>query len=250
MKTSDENNLTALVTGGSRGIGKSISLMLAIHFAKKIFINYVQNDEEAEKTRLLIKESDCDAVLLRYNLAYPGEIDKMFEQIYKESNGLGVFIHCAGINSFKPVTSITPGQWDLIMNVNARSFLQCVQKCLPVMKSGNIIAISSMGSRKYIPNYGTLSETKSALETLVRDLAVELAPKNIRVNGITAGLVETESIYKFPGSGDMITKVIKHTPAGRIGTPDDIANAVEFLISLKAGWIVGQNIIMDGGFSL
>ena len=250
MKTSDENNLTALVTGGSRGIGRCISLMLAGHLAKKIFINYVQNDEEAEKTKDLIIDSGCEAVLLRYNLAYPDDIDRMFEQIYRESNGLDVFIHSAGINSFKPVTKISPKQWDLIMNVNARSFLQCVQKCIPLMKKGNIVAISSMGSRKYIPNYGSLSETKSALETLVRDLAVELAPSGIRVNGITAGLVETDSIPKFPGSEKMIRIVTDHTPAGRIGIPEDIANAVEFLISDKSEWIIGQNIIIDGGFSL
>ena len=245
-----EKKYTAFVTGGSRGIGRSISLMLAVNFAKKIFINYVQNDEEAERTKRLINESDCEAVLLRHNLAFPEEIDKMFLQIYDHCDGIDTFIHCAGINSFKPVTKITPKQWDLIMNVNARSFLQCVQKCIPVMKRGSIVAISSLGSRKFIPNYGSLSETKSALETLVRDLAVELAPSGIRVNGITAGLVETESLSKFPDSGKMFSLVKEHTPAGRIGIPEDIADAVEFLISVKSEWIIGQNIIIDGGFSL
>ena len=247
---SAEKKYTAFVTGGSRGIGRSISLMLAVNFAKKIFINYVQNDEEAERTKRLINESDCEAVLLRHNLAFPEEIDKMFLQIYDQCDGIDTFIHSAGINSFKPVTKITPKQWDLIMNVNARSFLQCVQKCIPVMKRGSIVAISSLGSRKFIPNYGSLSETKSALETLVRDLAVELAPSGIRVNGITAGLVETESLSKFPDSGKMFSLVKEHTPAGRIGIPEDIADAVEFLISVKSEWIIGQNIIIDGGFSL
>ncbi len=250
MKPIDQKNYTALVTGGSRGIGRCISELLSKRFAKTIFINYVQNDTEAEKTRDFINKSGCKALLLKFNLAYPGEIDKMFEIIYDKSEGIDFFIHCAGINSFKPVTKVSPNQWDLIMNVNARSFLQCVQKCIPVMKNGKIIAISSMGSRKYIPNYGSLSETKSALETLVRDLAVELAPAGIRVNGITAGLVETDSILKFPDSEILISQVKNHTPAGRIGTPQDVANAVEFLISGKSDWIVGQNIIMDGGYSL
>lgn len=250
MKTSENKYYTALVTGGSRGIGRSISVMLSENFANKIFISYVQNDEEAERTARLITESDCEAVLLKYNLAFPGEIDKMFEHIYSQSDGINTFIHCAGINSFKPVTKITPNQWDLIMNVNARSFLQCVQKCIPAMKKGSIVAISSLGSRKFIPNYGSLSETKSALETLVRDLAVELAPSGIRVNGITAGLVDTESLAKFPGIEKMISLLKEHTPAGRIGKPEDIANAVAFLISDKSEWIVGQNIILDGGFSL
>lgn len=249
MKT-DKGNITALVTGGSRGIGRSISIMLSENFADKIFINYVQNDEEANKTADMISGRNCDAVLLKYNLAYPNEIDKMFDKIYAQSNGLNTYIHCAGINSFKPVNKITPNQWDLIMNVNARSFLHCVQKCIPVMKTGSIVAISSMGSRKFIPNYGSMSEAKSALETLVRDLAVELAPSGIRVNGITAGLVETSSLSRFPDSEKMISLVKEHTPAGRIGRPEDIANAAEFLISDKSEWITGQNIILDGGFSL
>ena len=249
MKTLNKNN-AALVTGGSRGIGRSISLMISENFADTLFINYVQNNEEAERTAEMISGHGCKVVLLNYNLAYPDEIDKMFERIYSRSDGLRAFIHCAGINSFKPVTKITPNQWDLIMNVNARSFLQCVQKCIPIMKSGSIIAISSMGSRRFIPNYGSLSEAKSALETLVRDLAVELAPSGIRVNGITAGLVQTDSLSRFPDSEKMISLVKEHTPAGRIGRPEDIANTVEFLISDKSEWMTGQNMILDGGFSL
>ncbi len=164
----NSGNRTALVTGGSRGIGRSISIMLSERYADNIYINYVQNDREAEITKELINKSGCKAALLKFNLAYPDEIDKMFECIYSESAAIDIFVHCAAINSFKPVTAITPKQWDLIMNVNARSFLYCAQKCLPVMNKGNIVAISSLGSRKYLANYGSLSETKSALETLVR----------------------------------------------------------------------------------
>jgi enoyl-[acyl-carrier protein] reductase III len=247
----DKKNLTALVTGGSRGIGRSISLMLAEHFAEKIFINYVQNDDGAQKTKILITEKcSCETVFMKYNIAYPDEIDKMFSVIESSGNGLNIFVHCAAVNAFKPLSNITPRQWDLIMNVNARSFLYCSQKCIPIMKKGSIVAISSLGSRKFIKNYGSLSETKAALETIVRDLGVELTPKGIRVNGITAGLVETDSLSNFPGSAGMIEYAIRSTPAGRIGKPDDIANAVAFLISPLSEWITGQNIIIDGGMSL
>lgn len=246
-----EKNLTALVTGGSRGIGRSIAVMLANLFAKRIFINYLQNDDDAERTKNEIENKfSCEAVLVKNNLAYPDEIDKLFDQIKNFSDKLDIFIHCAAVNAFKPLSTITPKQWDLIMNVNARSFLYCSQKCVPMMKKGVIIAISSLGSRKFIPNYGSLSETKSALETIVRDLGVELSPKGIRVNGITAGLVETESLSKFPDSEEMISYSVKNTPAGRIGKPEDIANAAAFLISSYSDWIIGQNIIIDGGISL
>jgi enoyl-[acyl-carrier protein] reductase III len=241
---------TALITGGSRGIGRAIAVMLAYNSARKIFINYVQNTQEAEKTKSMAEEAGCEAILLKYNLAYPDEIDIMFSEIAKHTNNIDVFIHCAAINSFKPVSKITPKQWDLIMNVNARSFLYCTQKCLPVMEKGSIAAISSLGSRRFMPNYGSLSETKSALETLVRDLGVELAPRGIRVNGITAGLVQTESLSNFPDSKKLISTVVEKTPIGRIGTPEDIANAVKFLVSPQAEWIIGQSIVIDGGYSL
>ncbi len=241
---------TALITGGSRGIGRAIAVMLAYDSARKIFINYVQNTKEAEKTKAIAEEAGCEIILLKYNLAYPDEIDVMFSEIAEHTDKLDIFVHCAAINSFKPVSKITPKQWDLIMNVNARSFLYCTQKCMPVMEKGSIVAISSLGSRRFMPNYGSLSETKSALETLVRDLGVELAPRGIRVNGITAGLVQTESLSSFPDSEKLISTAVNKTPAGRIGTPEDIANAVKFIVSPEAEWIIGQNIVIDGGYSL
>lgn len=252
MKYSEgKKKLTALVTGGSRGIGRSISLMLAEHFTERIFINYVQNDDEAVKTKKLAEDIySCDAVLLKNNIAYPDEIDKMFSIIESAVKSLDIFIHCAAVNAFKPLSQITPRQWDLIMNVNARSFLYCCQKCIPLMKKGSIVAISSLGSRKFIKNYGSLSETKAALETIVRDLGVELGPKGIRVNGITAGLVETDSLLKFPRSEEMIRYTASNTPLGRIGRTEDISNAAAFLISPLSDWITGQSIIIDGGISL
>ena len=114
---------TALITGGSRGIGRAIAVMLAYDSARKIFINYVQNTKEAEKTKAIAEEAGCEIILLKYNLAYPDEIDVMFSEIAEHTDKLDIFVHCAAINSFKPVSKITPKQWDLIMNVNARSFL-------------------------------------------------------------------------------------------------------------------------------
>jgi NAD(P)-dependent dehydrogenase (short-subunit alcohol dehydrogenase family) len=241
---------TAVVTGGTRGIGRAICIDLAKYFCHTIFANYLQNDVEAEITKSLLEEQGCNAYIIKRNLSIPDEIDKLFEEIYSKTTTINIFVHCAALNAFKPLIDIRPNQWDLTMNVNARSFLQCVQKCLPLMKGGKIVALSSLGSRIYLPNYGAMSPTKSALESIVRVLAAELAEQGIRVNGITAGFVQTDSLSKFPSSDKMISEVTERTPSKRIGSVQDVSNAVIFLISPLADWIYGQNIVVDGGISI
>ena len=150
----------------------------------------------------------------------------------------------------KTTIKLRPNQWDLIMNISARSFLLCAQRCIPLMREGSIVALSSLGSVRVIPNYGAMGAAKAALESMVRYLAVELAPRGIRVNAISGGLVETDSIKHFPDSEKLIREVINRTPGGRIGQPDDIADVAMFLISSKARWISGQTLIVDGGLSL
>jgi len=250
MLIEKEKKYTAVVTGGTRGIGRAICLDLAKYFCHTIFANYLQNDSEADKTKALLEERECNVHLIKRNLSVPDEIDEMFSEIYSKTTTIDIFVHCAAINAFKPLKDIRPNQWDLTMNANARSFLLCVQKCLPLMKQGKIVALSSLGSRVYVPNYGAMSPTKSALESVVRVLAVELASEGIRVNGVTAGLVQTESLSKFPDSDEIISAAIERTPSKRIGNVQDVSNTVMFLISPLADWIYGQNIVVDGGISI
>lgn len=250
MLIEKEKNFTALVTGGTRGIGRAICLDLAKYFAHTLFIDYLQNDAEAEVTKSLVEKLGSKVFLIKKNMAFPDEIDRMFDEIYSNVESLDIFVHCPAINTFKPLSEIKPNQWDLTMNVNARAFLYCVQKCLPIMKNGKVVAVSSLGSRIYVPNYGSMGPTKSALESIVRYLAVELAGSGILVNGVTAGFVQTESLSKFPESGKLVSEVLKRTPAKRIGSVQDVSNAVMFLLSPLADWIYGQNIVVDGGISL
>ena len=246
----EEKKYTALITGGTRGIGRAVSIDLAKHFCHTLFINYLQNDAEAEVTKSMVEKLDCKVVMIKKNVAFPDEMDKMFDEIYANTESLDMFVHCPAINSFKPLINIKPNQWDITMNVNARSFLYCVQKCLPVMKNGKVVAVSSLGSRNYVPNYGSMGPTKSALESIVRYLAVELAGSGIRVNGVRAGFVQTDSITKFPDPEKMLEDVLKRTPAKRIGNVKDVSNVIMFLVSPLSDWIYGQNIIVDGGMSI
>ncbi len=243
------DKITALVTGGSRGIGRAISLKLASTCAERVFVNYLQNDEEAEKTKKCVEDTGCQCFLEKANMLYPEEIDSMFTRIKNKTDHLDVFIHCAALGTFKPLIEIKPNQWDLTMNINARAFLICAQKCLN-LKIRKIVAISSLGSQRALPNYGAMGPTKAALESLIRYLAAELAPQGIQVNGVTGGFIETDSIKKFPNFDRLVQQIIQRTPAQRMGRPDDIADVVMFLINSQAEWIYGQTIVADGGISL
>jgi len=115
---------------------------------------------------------------------------------------------------------------------------------------GTIIALSSLGAHRFIPDYGAIGISKAALETLVKYLAVELAPKNIRVNCVSGGLVDTDAVKAFPRYAEFKKEVVQRTPASRIGKPEDLAQVVGFLASPESHWIYGQTIVADGGLSL
>lgn len=243
-------NETALVTGGSRGIGRAIAVSLATSCARTVIINYLQNDAEAEITRKEIEQQGSTCVLARANIAIPDEIDRLFEIIKASVEHLNIFVHCAALSTFGPILTLKPNQWDLAVNINARSFLLCVQKAVPLMKEGRIVAISSVGSQRALPNYGAMGPTKAALESTVRYLAAELTPRGIRVNGVSGGPVETDSVRRVANLAKLAEAAAAEIPAGRIGTPQDIADVVLFLVSPGARWICGQTIVADGGLSL
>lgn len=251
MSDEMENGMgTALVTGGSRGIGRAVTLRLAEACARTVVVNYVQDDAEARATRKAVEDRGSTCVLVKANLAYPNEIDRLFEEVAATAGRLDVFVHCAALGAFKALSDVKPNQWDLTMNINARSFLLCVQKCAVLMNGGSVVAVSSLGSGRVVPNYGAMGPTKAALESLVRYLAFELAPRGIRVNGVTSGLVETSGIRKMPDIKRWVAEATARTPSGRIGTPDDIADVIMFLTGPSARWICGQTIVADGGYSL
>jgi enoyl-[acyl-carrier protein] reductase III len=249
----DGSNLkqgAALVTGGSRGIGRAVALALAEHGFETVIVNFLENDGAAEVTRKGVEARGARCVLVKANLAHPAEIDRLFVSVTDAAPSLAVYVHCAALGAFKPICTTKPNHWDITMNVGARSFLLCAQKCFALMKAGAIIAISSLGSARVLANYGAIGVSKAALESTVRYLAVELAPLGIRVNAVSAGLVRTESIDKMPYASRLLQDALARTPAGRVAEPGDVVDVVMFLASPAARWIYGQVILADGGYSL
>ena len=237
---------TVFVTGGSRGIGKEIALRFADLGAARVGIGYLRNDKAAEATAEELKAKGAEPVLVRGNVSS--------ERVAREVAELGpirALVHNAATGVIRPALETEDKHWDWTMSANARALLSLARAAAPQMPNGSsIVGISSLGSTRVLEDYVLVGTSKAALEALVRYLAVELAPRGIRVNAVSGGVVDTQALEHFPQRERMIEWGTKRTPAGRLVEPKDIADAVAFLCSPEAEMIIGQTIVVDGGFSL
>jgi enoyl-[acyl-carrier protein] reductase III len=195
------------------------------------------------------------ALVVRANLSKSEDINLLFEELEKEFNGLDIFISNAASGFNRPALQQKVSGWDWTMDVNARAFLFASQRAVPLMEKrggGSIIAISSPGSHRVLPDYVAVGASKAALEALTRYLAVELAPRHIVVNAIAPGMVLTDALQHFASmsSPEVIPNAIANTPTGRLVIPEDVAGVVAFLCSPEASMICGQVLVIDGGFTL
>jgi len=244
----------ALVTGSGRGIGRAIALRLAQEGADLV-INYMKNQSPADETAAQIRQMGRRALVVQANVAKPADVDRLFAAIEAEFNGLDILINNAASGFNRPVLQQKVMGWDWTQNVNVRGFLLAAQHAVPMMEKrggGHMVAISSPGSQRVMPDYVAVGASKAALEALTRYLAVELSPKNIVVNAVSPSLVETDAIKFFSTLSDSntIPRAIANTPAGRLVTPEDVAGIVAFLCSPAAFMIRGQVLIIDGGYTL
>jgi enoyl-[acyl-carrier protein] reductase III len=237
---------SVLVTGGSRGIGKAIALRFAELGAKRVAIGYLRNDRAAEEAAEELRAAGAEPLLLRGNVAS--------ERVVEEAAGFGPFdvvVHNAATGVIEPALEAQDKHWDWTLSANARALLSLARALAPGMREGSsFVGISSLGSTRVLENYVLVGVSKAALEAVVRYLAVELAPRGIRVNAVSAGVVETGALEYFPNREEMIASGLKRTPAGRLVEPRDVADAVCFLCSEAAEMVRGQTLVVDGGFSL
>jgi enoyl-[acyl-carrier protein] reductase III len=240
----------ALVTGGSRGIGRAISLKLA-SLGCDIVVDFFRNRSAAEKVLKEIEAKGVKAHIVRANIGDPEKIKALFEEVQSKFGGLDILINNAASGVARTAMELDAQGWDWTMNINARGMLFCAQEAVKLMegRGGKIVSISSLGSQLSMPKYVAVGVSKAALEALTRYLAIELAPKNIVVNAVAASAVETEALkFYTPEQKKML--LWQTTPAGRIVLPEDVADVVAFLCSDAAFMIRGQTVIVDGGVSI
>jgi enoyl-[acyl-carrier protein] reductase III len=241
----------AVVTGGSRGIGRAISLRLAAAGAD-VVVNYFLNREAAEKTAAEARSHGVRTHLVQADMKDPGQIRNLFDEVKAQFGGLDILVSNAASGVFRSVNDLTAKHWDWMMNTHPRALLLCAQAAVPLMKGrrGRIVSVSSIGSQRAIPQYAGMGASKGAVEALTRYLAVEYAPLGVAVNTVSGGAVSTESWQQLPEVESRIEAIRQKTPAGRIARPEDIAEAVLFLCSPQAEMIRGQVLVVDGGYSL
>ncbi len=247
----DFKEKTALVTGGSRGIGRAIAVRLAEQGAR-VAVNYVRNTAAAEETAEMIENAGGEALILRANVGKHDKVEKMFLKL-KEKWGerLDILVSNAATGVIRQAMDLTEHHWNWTMGINAGTLLPLAQQARPMMKEGgSIVAVSSLGALRAIPMYAAVGSSKAALESLVRHLAVELAGDGIRINAVSAGVVDTDALKHFPHRDDIVGNSVVKTPAGRLTEPGDVADAVLFLVSPLAGMIIGQTLTVDGGYSI
>jgi len=236
---------SVLVTGGARGIGKAIALRFASLGARRVAIGYLRGDAAAEETAAELRALGAEPVLVRGNVAS--------QRVADEVAGLGpldVLVHAAATGVIRPALETDDKHWDWTVSANARALLSLTRAAAPSMPAGSsVVGLSSLGSERVLTNYALVGVSKAALEALVRYLAVELAPKGIRVNAVSAGVVETGALEHFPNREEMLEMGARN-PVGRLVAPEDVAAVVAFLCSPEAEMIRGQTVVVDGGWSL
>jgi enoyl-[acyl-carrier protein] reductase III len=247
---SELSGKVALVTGGTKGIGKAISLKLA-ELGADVVVTYLRSRNAADAIVDQLKSLGTNPHAIRINMGNQEKLPKIFEEIKAKYGHLDILVSNAALGIYTSALEINDKAWQLSMNTNAEAFLQTVKMGQEMMPNGSkIVALSSLGSVRYIDGYAAIGASKAAIETLTRYFAVELAPRHINVNTVSGGFIDTDALKGFPSYEKMVEEVIRRTPFKRVGNVDDIADVVVFLCTKKATWITGQVMVVDGGYSL
>ena len=240
----------AIVTGASKGIGAGIAKQLAAEGAA-VVVNYSSAKEDADRVVDEITKRGGKAIAVQASVAKQAEVQRLFAAAKKTFGKIDVLVNNAGVYSFEPLEAVTEEEFHRQFNVNVLGLLLATQEAVKHFgaEGGSVINISSVASSATPPNSAIYTGTKGAVDAITRVLAKELGSKNVRVNAINPGLIETEGYEKLgmPGS-DFESEGVAQTPLGRVGLPHDVAPVAVFLASEESAWITGETVRVAGGF--
>ena len=240
----------ALVTGAARGIGRAVALKLAAAGCD-VVANYYNSHDEAEAVCAEIRNMGRRAVAIKASVGLPESVDELFAELKKHFDRVDIVVSNAASGVLRPTMEMTLKHWRWCMETNAFALNLLAQRAVPMMPSGGrIVAMSSLGALRAMPHYGFIGASKAALESLVRSLAQELGSRGIRVNAVSAGVVDTDALQHFPNREELLASFAQRTPAGPVLTPQDVAGAVYLLCLPEAGMINGHTLFVDGGFAI
>jgi enoyl-[acyl-carrier protein] reductase III len=247
MNAFDLTGKVILVTGGTRGLGRSISLELARGGAC-VHAGYFQNESAAAAFRGELSEHKLNGHTIKANLMTSSGTQAYFDHISQDAKKLDCLIYNSATGAHRPLTELNQRQLAIVWQVNVGAFLDLTLKMLPIMPSGGrIIAISSEGVRRAVDYYGAVGSSKAALESLCRQMAVECARKGVTVNVVAPGLLQTDTLAALPDAERRIQYEVGTSPLGRLISLEEVAHVVRFLCTPASSGIIGQTIIVDGG---
>lgn len=250
IKQNPLQDKVAFITGGARGIGRAIAIKLAKN-GVNVAINYYNSVDEAETLCEELRSFGVKAISLHGSVAEPSSIKEMIAEFEKHFDSLDFLINNAASGVLKPMMEMGPKHWRWCMETNALALPMLIKTAKHLLKPGSkVIAMTSQGSQKYIPDYGFIGASKAALESLVRSLSVELAPDGISLNTLCAGAVDTDALKYFPSHKELLEKSQARSLTGRNVTPSDVADVAYLLCLPESNMIKGQTIVVDAGYSL
>lgn len=242
-------NKVALITGGARGIGKATALKLA-QSGCDICIVYYNSSDEAQVLVEEIQGLGRKAVAIQANVADQLSVKEMYHVFREHFNRLDFLISNAASGVLKPALKMSTKHFRWCMETNALALNHLVSAGLDLMSpGGRVIALSSLGAHRAIPNYGFIGASKAALEALVRSLSLELAEYGITVNTVSAGVVDTDALKHFPNREQLLEEYQAHALASRPLTPQDVANTIYLLCLPEAEMINAHTLFVDAGYS-